>query len=1068
MSELNSITGSPLRRVRHAAGWGFVALTAWLGASGSARAAAVDFQRDILPILSDKCFHCHGPDEKARKAKLRLDTPEGAFQANAKGKVAIVRGKSTESELFRRLVTSDADDLMPPPESNRTLTLKQKEQIRDWIDSGAKWERHWAFQPIVRPQVPMPKDSAWARGPIDRFVLAKLEAHQMKPAPPADRERWLRRVTLDLTGLPPSLKEVDAFLADRAAGAEERVVDRLLGSPRFGERMATDWLDLARYSDTHGFQMDRYRPMWPWRDWVIRSFNRNLPFDKFVTWQLAGDLLPNPTQEQRLATAFNRNHLQNEEGGIVAEEFRVSYVVDRVNTFGSAFLGMTFECSRCHDHKYDPISQRDFYQLFSMFQNIDESGQTVYFGEIMPVPTLLLANEEESARIERFKAAGSRLDERRAEVVASTKSAFEAWLAQRPQQPSIPGLVASYAFDGTGDARFANGVQGGKPASPAEAPASGAGRFGEALLLSGENGVTLPGAGPMSRTEPFSLSVWLNPPGQSPRWVVLHKSRAWMDAGSRGFELLLEDGHVSVGLHHMWPGNSLRIRSRVAVPTNSWSHVAITYDGSSRASGLHLYLDGKPAEVEVVRDGLWKDITYGGGEPDLTIGFRMRDSGFKGGRVDELRVFNRELSALESAHLAGDSLFGDLLKRPALALSPAERSLLFDHFCTAISPEMARWREDQLGVRQELNRLVMSIPDIMVMQELPTPKPAHILRRGAYDAPGEAVTAGVPAALPPLPAGAPANRLGLARWLLAPENPLMARVTVNRAWQMMFGRGLVETADNFGTQGAPPTHPELLDWMARDFMDGGWDWKHLLREIALSSTYRQSSKAGADLLAADPQNDWLARGPARRLTAEMLRDQALAVSGLLSETVGGPSVKPYQPEGLWEVAMGNPRYDQGHGAELHRRSLYTYWKRTVPPPAMVTFDAAERNACVVRRQSTSTPLQALALLNDPQIVEAARHVAERMYREAGPTDAERVSHAFRLVTGRRASEREAAVLVSMLQTQRARFRSEPAAASRLLGVGEARNSAEWSEVDLASGAVLAEALLNHDEAILRR
>ena len=1068
MSELNSNTGSPLRRVRRAASLGFVALAAWLAAPAGARAATVDFQRDILPILSDKCFHCHGPDEKARKAKLRLDTPEGAFQANAKGKVSIIRGKSAESELFRRLVTSDADDLMPPPESKRTLTQKQKDQIREWIDAGAKWERHWAFQPIVRPQIPQPKDAAWARGPIDRFVLAKLESHQMKPAPAADRERWLRRVTLDLTGLPPSLKEVDVFLADRAGGAEERVVDRLLGSPRFGERMAVDWLDLARYSDTHGFQMDRYRPMWPWRDWVIRSFNRNLPFDKFVTWQLAGDLLPNPTQEQRLATAFNRNHLQNEEGGIVEEEFRVSYVVDRVNTFGSAFLGMTFECSRCHDHKYDPISQRDFYQLFSMFQNIDESGQTVYFGEIMPVPTLLLANEEESARIERFRTAGARLDGRRPEVVASTQPAFEAWLAQRPQQPSISGLVASYAFDGTGDSRFANGVKGGKPASPVEAPASVAGRFGEALLLNGENGVTLPGAGSVSRTDPFSLSVWLNPPGQSPRWVVLHKSRAWMDAGSRGFELLLEEGHVSVGLHHMWPGNSLRIRSRQAVPTNSWSHVAITYDGSSRATGLHLYLDGKPAEVEVVRDGLWKDITYGGGEPDLTIGFRMRDSGFKGGRVDELRVFNRELSALESAHLAGDSRFEALLKRPVSSLSAADRSLLFDHFCTAISPEMSRWREEQLGVRQELNRMVMSIPDIMVMQELPSPKPAHILRRGAYDAPGEAVTAGVPAALPPLPAGAPANRLGLARWLLAPENPLMARVTVNRAWQMMFGRGLVETADNFGTQGAPPTHPELLDWMARDFMDGGWDWKHLLREIALSFTYRQSSKAGAELLAADPQNDWLARGPARRLTAEMLRDQALAVSGLLSETVGGPSVKPYQPEGLWEVAMGNPRYDQGHGAELHRRSLYTFWKRTVPPPAMVTFDAAERNACVVRRQSTSTPLQALALLNDPQIVEAARHVAERMYREAGPTDAERVTHAFRLVTGRRASEREAAVLVSMLQTQRARFRAEPAAASRLLGVGEARNCAAWSEVDLASGAVLAEALLNHDEAILRR
>ena len=1068
MSDLGSISGRWRNGVQRRTRWGFVALAVWMGARGMATAAAVDFQRDILPILSDKCFHCHGPDEKARKAKLRLDTPEGAFQANAKGKVAIIAGKSSESELIRRLVTSDADDLMPPPESNRTLTQKQKDQMRAWIDSGAKWERHWAFTPIGRPVTPVPKDASWAKSPIDRFVLAKLESMQLKPAPSADRERWLRRVTLDLTGLPASLPEMDAFLADRPDGAESRVVDRLLGSHRFGERMATDWLDLARYSDTHGFQMDRYRPMWPWRDWVIRSFNRNLPFDQFVTWQLAGDLLPNPTQEQRLATAFNRNHLQNEEGGIVEEEFRVSYVVDRVNTFGTAFLGLTFECSRCHDHKYDPISQRDFYQLFSMFQNIDESGQTVYFGEIMPVPTLLLANEAESARIEQFKSASTRLDGRRNEVLESTLSAFNEWLARRPSTPKIAGLIASYAFDGTGDARFANGVKGGKPAAPSEAPAVAPGRFGESLLLSGENGVTLPGVGGISRTDPFSLSVWLNPPGLAPRWVVLHKSRAWMDAGSRGFELLLEDGHVSVGLHHMWPGNSLRIRSRAVVPTNDWSHVAITYDGSSRASGLHLYLDGQPAEVDVIRDGLWKDITYGGGEPDLTIGFRMRDSGFKGGRVDELRVFNRELSSLESAHLSGDARLTTLLIRPAVELSLVERALLFDHFCTAVSPAVARWREEQHGVRQELNRMVMSIPDIMVMQELPKPKPAFILRRGAYDAPGEAVTAGVPGALPPLPAGAPANRLGLARWLLAPENPLMSRVTVNRAWQMMFGRGLVETVDNFGTQGTPPTHPELLDWLARDFVDGGWDWKRLLREIALSATYRQSSKAGAELLASDPQNEWLARGPARRLTAEMLRDQALSVSGLLAETVGGPSVKPYQPEGLWEVAMGNPRYDQDHGSGLHRRSLYTYWKRTVPPPAMVTFDAAERNGCVVRRQSTSTPLQALALLNDPQIVEAARHVAERMYREAGPTDTERVLHAFRLVTGRHASERETAVMVAMLQKQRARFAAEPATAGKLLGVGEAKNGAGWSEIDLASGAVVAEALLNHDEAVLRR
>ncbi len=1066
MRKRMGMTGRDFRRLAGSSvllGW--LWLLAWIV---PATAAPAEFQRDILPILSDKCFHCHGPDEAARKGKFRLDTKEGVFRVNAKGKTVVVPGKSAESELMRRLVSQDPEEQMPPPESHRTLTVRQIEQMREWIDAGAKWERHWAFLPITRPPVPATVDSNWPSGAIDRFILARLEAEHLRPAPPADRERWLRRVTLDLTGLPPTPGDTDQFLADRAPGAEERVVDRLLGSQRFGERMAVDWLDLARYSDTHGFQMDRYRPVWPWRDWVISAFNRNLPFDRFVTWQLAGDLLPNATREQRLATAFNRQHLQNEEGGIVEEEFRVSYVVDRVNTFGTAFLGLTFECSRCHDHKYDPITQRDFYRLFSMFQNIDESGQTVYFGEVMPVPTLLLSTDEQETRLNGLKAAMVRQQARAGDARAAARPAFAEWLPHRPQRAELPGLVGAYDFDGINDVRFANGVAGRPAAVPSDVPGSAEGRHGQSLLLNGENGVTLPGVGAFTRADPFSIAVWINTPVVAPRFVVLHKSRAWMDAGSRGYEILLEDGRVSVGLHHMWPGNSLRIRSRATVATNAWTHIAVTYDGSSRAAGLHLYLDGRPAEVEVVRDGLWKDFTYGGSEPDLTVGFRMRDAGFKGGRVDELRIFNRELSALEAGNLAGDERLTKLLARPAADLDGPDRSALFEYFCSAFSAETARWREDLLGVRQEQNRLVTSIQDIMVMQEMPQPKPAFILKRGAYDAPGEQVAAGVPSALPPLPAGAPTNRLGLAQWLVAPENPLMARVTVNRAWQMMFGRGLVETSDNFGSQGSPPTHPELLDWLARDFADGGWDWKRLLREIALSATYRQSSKAGSELLARDPQNELLARGPARRLTAEMLRDQALSVSGLLSEAVGGPSVKPYQPDGLWEVAMGNPRYDQSHGGDLHRRSLYTFWKRTVPPPAMVTFDAAERNGCVVRRQSTSTPLQALALLNDPQIVEASRHVGERMLREGGATDASRVAFGFRLITGRTATDREIGVLVRMFQEQRLRFRDDPAASARLLAVGETRNNSGFTNEDLAAGTVLAEALLSHDEAVMRR
>jgi hypothetical protein len=1031
-------------------------------------AAAVDFGRDVQPILSDKCYHCHGPDETARKAKLRFDTKDGAFRLNKEGKAVIVPGKGAESELVKRLLSKDPDAQMPPPESHRTVTPQQAETLRKWIDEGAKWGLHWAFQPIGHPAVPVLRDRQardWARTPVDRFILARLEREGLKPAPEADRERLIRRVTLDLTGLPPTPAEVDAFVRDASPTAYERLVDRLLDSPRYGERMAAEWLDLARYSDTHGYQADRYRPMWPWRDWVIGAFNRNLPFDQFVTWQLAGDLLPNPTKEQRLATAFNRHHLQNEEGGIVEEEFRVSYVVDRVNTFGTAFLGLTMECSRCHDHKYDPLTQRDYYSLFSLFQNIDESGQTVYFGDVMPEPAVLLSTDEQDAKLAQLRTDIGAQQARLAAVRESARPGFAEWLKHRPAEPQLPGLVGAYSFDELKDGKFANAA--GTNSANAEEVTLAPGHAGQAVQLNGENGVSFPGVGGFTRADPFSFSLWLNPSVHAPRFVVLHKSKAWMDAGSRGYELLLEDGHAAVGLHHMWPGNSLKVRTRAVLPTNAWSGITVTYDGSSRAAGVHVYVNGEPAPVEVIRDGLWKDFTYGGDEPNLTLGHRMRDSGFKGGLVDDVRVFDRELSALEAAQLGGrDELHAALTTAPE-ALSAGQLDALFDYYLAAFAPETRAWREALANVRREQNRLVTSIQDIMAMQELPQPKPAFILKRGAYDAPGEPVSGDTPHFLPPFPAGAPRNRLGLAQWLLAPENPLMARVTVNRAWQLMFGRGLVETSDNLGSQGSPPTHPELLDWLARDFAGHGWDWKALLRELALSATYRQSSKVTPDLLARDPQNLLLARGPAKRLTAEMIRDQALAAGGLLAEKLGGPSVKPYQPGGLWESAWGGS-YENGHGADLHRRSLYTFWKRTVPPPAMIAFDAAERNVCVVRRQSTSTPLQALALLNDPQIVEAARHVGERMLREGGPTADARVTFAFRLVTGRTPTAREIAILRQLLDEQQARFTADPAGAAKLLAVGEAKNSGDLPATDLAAGTVLAQALFSHDEAVMRR
>jgi len=1078
----------------------FIVLSGVLGFAEAGKLCAatvsvgvVDFTRDIRPILSDNCYQCHGPDEKARKAKLRLDTKEGAFRIKD-DKAVIVPGKSAESELVRRVSNNDPEEVMPPPKSNRKLTPAQIDLLRRWVDQGAKWGVHWAFVPPGKSPLPKIKNAQWPRNPIDNFVLARLEKEGLKPAPEADRQRLLRRVSLDLTGLPPTLAEIDAYLADRSPGAYEKVVDRLLSSPRYGERMATDWLDLARYADTHGFQMDRFRPMWPYRDWVIKAFNQNLSFDQFVTWQIAGDLLPNATKEQRLATAFNRLHLQNEEGGIVEEEFRVAGVVDRVTTFGTAFLGLTMECSRCHDHKFDPITMRDFYSLFSFFQNIDESGQTVYFGEVMPVPTLLLSTHEQDAQLAEIRRKIAEKEEELSAIQQKAKAPFADWLETQSKAQNADskiglgvgtletglagGLIGAFSFDEIVSNRVANLADAAKPAQVDDNSKLVPGKFGRAALLDGENGFTFPNVGHFTRSDPFSFSLWLQTPAHAPRMVVLHHSRAWMDAGSRGYELLLEEGRVSVGLHHMWPGNSIKVRSRSILPTNEWIHVAFTYDGSSRAAGLKVYINGQPAGLEVLRDHLWKDFTYGGDEPNLAIGHRFRDNGFKDGRVDELRIFNRALTPLEVAYLSNRSVGAGSGASPPVSALHVDNGLtppvqitptnLFDYYLANVDAPAQQWGRELRALRNEERKLVEPIPETMVMEEMPQPKPAYMLKRGAYDAPGEPVSANTPAALPPLPSGTPRNRLGLAQWLLDPNHPLMARVTVNRAWQQMFGRGIVETSDNFGSQGAPPTHPELLDWLAREFADTGWDLKRLLKLMATSATYRQSSTATPELLARDPANQLLARGPARRLTAEMLRDQALAASGLLASQIGGPSVKPYQPPGLWEIAMGNPKYEQGKGDALHRRSLYTYWKRTVPPPAMITFDAAERNVCVVRRQSTSTPLQALALLNDPQIVEAARFIGQRMLKQGGSSLGQQVAWTFRLVTGRKSTARETRVLEKLFTEQRQIFAANAESARKLLTIGEAKNDGSLNPVDLAAAAVLAEALLNHDESVMRR
>jgi hypothetical protein len=1031
------------------------------------RAVPLNYNRDVRPIIAENCFQCHGQHAEARKGKLRLDTKKGQSKSGI-----IIAGNPDDSELIGRILSTDEEEQMPPPDSHRVLSDHQKEILRQWVAEGAPFEEHWAFSPPQLAQLPEVRQTGWPRNPIDRFVLARLEAEGISPAAETERERWLRRVTFDLTGLPPTLAELTAFTSDQELGAFERVVDRLLASPRYGERMAADWLDIARYADTHGYQMDRPRAMWPYRDWVIQAFNRNLPYDQFITEQIAGDLLPNATREQRLATAFNRLHAQNEEGGIVDEEYRMSYVNDRVVTFGTAVLGLTMDCTRCHDHKFDPLTQRDFYSLSAFFQNIDEAGAITYknFSDIMPPPVLKLPDAATEEKLEDYLRQIASTEAKVAQVEEKSESAFKRWLQERKGSPVIESPLVTVPFDVVSDSATQSAGGSAHPLKVIDGATLGEGVQGGAAVLRGDDGFALENVPVLTRGDAFSFSLWLRPSIEAERAVVFHRSLAYSDAGSRGYELVLENGRLAFGLHRAWPGNSLKVRSLASLPQNKWSHVTLTYDGSSLASGAHIFLDGVEVSLEVIRDKLSGDITYDREkQPPLLIGHRFRDTGFKGGRVDEFKIFDRELAPLEAAHLAGRTTLMDTWAVPTKRLTAEQRQDLKRFFLLSAAPEVRRVRAELATIRREQIKAFDAVPEVMVMEELPQPRLAFVLNRGEYDQPGPQVKAGTPAVLPPMREQGARDRLALAKWAASAENPLTARVAVNRLWQMMFDRGLVESSDNFGLMGDTPTHPELLDWLAVTFVESGWDMKALLRTIALSATYRQSSRATPEVRGRDPLNLLLARAPARRLTAEMLRDQALAVSGLLVERIGGPPVKPYQPPGIWEeIAMGKPKYEQGVGEDLHRRSVYTFLKRTVPPPALLTFDASDRSNCTVRRQSTSTPLQALALLNDTQQIEAARFIGVRMLEEGGPTPSQQVDYAFQLVTNRKPRTEEVRTLVEALAEQEAIFAPDEAAAEKLLTIGEAVPETRIPRARVAAATMVASALLNHDEAVMRR
>jgi hypothetical protein len=1026
--------------------------------AGLFAAEPLRFNRDIRPILSDKCFHCHGPDKNKRDSGLRLDIREEAI-ADRDGVRAFVPGKPEESDAFLRMSSHDRDEMMPPPKAKLpAVTPEEAAIIKRWIAEGATYEKHWAFtslEPVSVPQIDGPELT-----PIDALVRTSLARDGLEPQPEADRATLIRRVSFDLIGLPPTPEEVRAFLEDSAPKAYERLVDRLLVSPHYGERMAVDWLDISRYADSYGYQVDREREVWPWRDWVIRAFNENLPFDQFITWQIAGDLLPNPTDDQILATAFNRLHQQESEGGSVEEEYRVEYVADRVQTFATAFLGLTFECARCHDHKFDPIAQTDYFSLFAMFQNIDEAGLYSFFTPSPPTPTLRLMDDAAKQKSAELQAKVGDAENRLTALRETKRAAFAAWLNARPTELKLPGEIGRYSFDSLEKNKLANAVDAKQPATLKGENRLAPGHDGQAVEFTGDDPVELP-FGNFQRHEPFSLALWLKTPDVKERAVVFHRSKAWTDAASRGYELLIEEGKLKWSLIHFWPGNAISVRARDALPINEWIHVVVSNDGSSRAAGLSLFVNGRRAEVEVIRDYLTKDIPGGGGD-NITLGERFRDRGFKGGLIDDFRVFGRELTALERLATYDEPAARALLAKSVTDLGEIERTGLHDYFLATADADWATQLAALQTARGELVKAAEGTKEIMVMRELPEPKKAFTLFRGEYNQHRDEVHANVPGWLLPLPEGAPRNRLGLAQWLLDPKHPLTARVLVNRFWQSIFGRGLVKTSEDFGSQSAKPRYPEVLDWLAQHYLASGWDTKALLKTIVLSQTYRQRSVADAKTMADDPDNEWLARGPRFRLNAEMIRDNALAAAGLLSPKIGGAPVFPYEMSEAFKPAKAS----EGDG--VYRRSLYTNWRRTGPPPAMMAFDAPRRAVCAAKRERTDSPLQALILLNGPQYVEAARVLGEKLHHDAQGNVSKMIEQGFLRCLSRPPDAREQRILQRLYTEQLAHFSAAPKDAEALLKIGAAPRDPNLPTPQAAAATVLAQALLNHDACVVKR
>ncbi|HEU4553285.1 MAG TPA: DUF1553 domain-containing protein [Chitinophaga sp.] len=1039
--------------------------------------AKLDYNRDVKPVLSDKCFACHGPDKAKQKAGLRLDIADAAYAELPEdpGKVAIDPGNLENSELFHRITSADPDYMMPTPGSHLKLSARDKAILIKWIKKGAVYKPHWAFVKPEKAAVPGVDNKSWVQhNPIDNFIQDRLQQEHLQPSKEAEKEMLLRRLSLDLTGLPPTLQEIDNFLKDRSANAYEKQVDRLLASPHYGEKMAVDWLDVARFADSHGYTVDRIRDMSPYRDWVINAFNTNMHYDTFIEWQLAGDLMPHPTRDMLIATAFNRNHPQNMEGGIIEEEFQAEYVVDRTNTFGQAFLAMSVGCAKCHDHKFDPISQKNYYELFSFFNNVKEAGQISY-DDALPTPTLLLPGKEKERVLRYLQQQVNRQEQQLAKEKNNATPAFEQWLAsaayKKLAHEKVPqaGLQAAYTLDNAAFRNAVNAKQAGvmkrDAGVPGDAPVFESHGNGKALVMNGDTYLDLAPAGVFRRSEPFSIGVWVNIPKNLKEGVILHKSLAERLFNFRGYHLYLRDNKLEINMAHTAPSNAITRITKTAVPKDKWMQLTITYDGSSKAGGFKLFMDGNEMTMETTMDQLTKDILFKGGkQPGLQIGGWWRGLGFKNGKVDDVLVYNRVLTPFEIKLLAGQASWADIAGKPRTQLTAAEVDALQAYYVSAIDPATLKATQELQRLRTALADSTENVPEIMVMQEMPKPKQAHILLRGNYDMPGDKVYPNTPEAILPFDKHLPKNRYGLAQWLINPDNPLTARVEVNRLWQNFFGTGLVKTSEDFGNQGEMPSHPELLDWLAVTFRESGWDIKKLNKLIVMSATYRQDSRATMGIREKDPENRLLSHGPAYRMSAEMIRDNALLASGLMNMDIGGKSIKPYQPPGLWEI--NNTTYTPDTGRAVYRRSLYVIIKRSVPNPTLATFDATSRTYCVTKRQPTNTPLQALVTLNDPTFVEASTALGAQMYIAGNDTNA--IINTYRKLTGRRPQPQEVTLLAALRETEKQKFTAHPEKAKGWLHTGQYVVDKKLDTAWIAANAVVANTILNSDASLTKR